>query len=106
MTLDIITQDYDLADELEKSAPKGVTVTVHQKMTRSALPTPDTWIVILEFVKSQAWEVERDIFVAWLLSKTIEHKSSHIRYRGREVEKHEQVIRRVLDDGLIIGKND
>ena len=106
MTFDIITQDYDLAAELEKSAPNGVSVTVHQKMTRSAIPTPDTWIVILDFVKTQAWEVERELLIAWLLIHTAKHKDSQIRYRGREIEKHEAVIRRVIQNDLEIGKND
>ena len=100
----IHTTDFNLADDIKNSAPKGVSVVVHQRMTRS-IDSPDAVVIVLEFIRDAAKTIELSLIARWLYEKTKE-KDCHIQHRSGKVVKEEAFIRRLIEDDLEIGKND
>jgi hypothetical protein len=105
MPIELKIYDDEFADEVLKSVPPGITVTRRRMFFRGG-EFSDAALVTLAFIRDQSLEITRDLFVAWILSHAIQDDRCHISHRGRNVEKTETVIRRILDDELEIGKND
>jgi hypothetical protein len=105
MQLLIQSQDFEMAEELKNSAPKGVSVTVHQKMTRSA-DSISTAIVFLEFIRDKSVEIDIALLAAWLYDKTKKDKTCQIGQGRKKVVKTKAGIGRWIQEELDIGKND
>jgi len=104
MKLEIRTQDEELADAFESSAPFGVSVTIRHRSHRGA-KVSDVFIVSLEFIKSAATPLFISLFAAWH-GKIAKDKPCQITHRGRDVKPEEESIRRLIKEELEIGKND
>jgi len=96
MPITITTPDYDFAEDLEKSAPNGISVTVRERMTRS-VDAPQLFIVILEFIKHASYDLEVALVATWLCQKC-NGKPCHIKDGGKSVTPKEDIIRRRIQE--------
>ena len=105
MQFQIRTRDSDVAEELKKTAPPGVSIGIQYLMTRSA--TDPGWVIVtFQFIRDKAVDIDIGLFAAWIYDKTKKDKTCRIRNRGKEVIKTQAGIRRGIQEHLEIGKND
>ena len=105
MELVIYTPNFQLAEEMKNSAPAGISVAVHEKVTRSA-DSISTAIIILEFIKTNAADVLRDVFVVWLCSKCNDDKNKcQIKHGGKNIAPKVEVIKMLIQEELDFKNN-
>jgi hypothetical protein len=89
---------------MAEPTPNGVTLTIGNVCNNVDIPS--FFIVTLEFIKTQAWELDRDLFVAWLLTQTVKPKNNSIRHREKNIPAKEDVIRRLIQEEFDLTDND
>src|ERR1035441_32890 len=86
---------------MAEPTPSGVTLTIGDVC--NTVDVPSFIIVILEFIKTQSWELDRDLFVAWLLTQAVKPKSYSISHRGKSILPKEESIRRLIQEEFDLG---
>jgi hypothetical protein len=105
MQIEVFTQDFAVAEEIQNSVPSGISISRLDKLTRS-LNDPGWIILTLEFIRDKSIEIDIAIFAAWLYDKTKNDKTCQIRNGRKDIVKSEEGIRRWIQEELDIGDKD
>lgn len=104
MPIEIKIYDSKLAEEIIKSAPKGVSFDRSEMFVRSA-DAGSIVILTLKFVAGGAHDIFIGLLVAWLC-KLSENKSCHINKGTKKIPESQDGVRRWIQEELNIGNDD
>jgi hypothetical protein len=100
MAIEIKIRDPKLADEIEKSAPYGISIERDSMFTRS-IDVGEIVILTLTFIRDKVPDLELALFASWLYEIS-QQKSCHVSKGGKQVPKTQDGVRRWIQEELDI----